>query len=107
MDRVDPLYPYAEHSVVAANAALAEARGDLEAASDAYDDAADRWERFGAVPERAFALLGQGRCLIELARRSEALHVLRQAREIFSALGAAPAFAEAESLFRKATALSS
>ena len=39
-------------------------RGDLQAAADAYADAADRWERFGVVPEQAFALLGQGRCLL-------------------------------------------
>ena len=58
-----PRYPYAEHALVAANAALTEARGDLQTAADAYADAADRWERFGVVPEQAFALLGQGRCL--------------------------------------------
>ncbi len=63
---LEPRYPYAEHALVAANAALAEARGDLQAAADAYADAADRWERFGVVPEQAFALLGQGRCLLGL-----------------------------------------
>ena len=60
---LEPRTPYAEHALVAANAALTEARGDLPAAADAYADAADRWERFGVVPEQAFALLGQGRCL--------------------------------------------
>ena len=60
VDRIEPRSPYAEHAIVAANAALTEARGDLQAAADAYADAAGRWERFGVVPEQAFALLGQG-----------------------------------------------
>ena len=96
VSRLEPRYPYAEHALAAANAALAEARGDLEDAAQAYAEAADRWERFGVVPEQAFALLGRGRCLVALARPSEAVHVLRQAHSIFRALGAAPALAETE-----------
>ncbi len=69
---VDPCYPYAEHALVAAGAALTEARGDLQAAADAYAEAADRWERFGVVPEQGFALLGKGRCLLGLSRPTEA-----------------------------------
>ena len=99
--------PYAEHALVAANAALAEARGDLQAAADTYAEAADRWERFGVVPEHAFALLGRGRCLVGLARPTEASHPLREAREIFERLGAAPALAETDALLRESTALSS
>ena len=72
MSGLEPRTPYAEHALVAANAALTEARGDLQAAADAYADAADRWERFGVVPEQAFALLGQGRCLLGLSRPTEA-----------------------------------
>ena len=104
---LEPRYPYAEHALVAANAALAEARGDLQAAADAYADAADRWERFGVVPEQAFALLGQGRCLLGLARPTEAAPVLQHAREIFERLQAAPALAETDALLQQATALSS
>jgi class 3 adenylate cyclase/tetratricopeptide (TPR) repeat protein len=98
--------PYFEHARVAANASLAEARGD-PAAADVYADAADRWERFGVVPERGFALLGRGRCLVGLARPTEAAPVLREAREIFVQLSAAPAIAETDALLREATALSS
>ena len=104
---LEPRYPYAEHALVAANAALTEARGDLQAAADAYADAADRWERFGVVPEQAFALLGQGRCLLGLSRPTEAAPVLRHAREIFERLQAAPALAETDALLQQATALSS
>jgi tetratricopeptide (TPR) repeat protein len=104
---LEPRFPYAEHALVTTNAALSEARGDLEAAADGYADAADRWERFGVVPERAFALLGQGRCLIGFARPTDAAPVLQRAREIFDALGAAPALAETDALLQQATALSS
>jgi class 3 adenylate cyclase/tetratricopeptide (TPR) repeat protein len=100
-------YPYAEHALIAVNAAITEARGDPAATADAYADAADRWERFGVVPEQAFALLGQGRCLLGLSRPTEAAAVLQDAREIFERLQAAPALAETDALLAQATALSS
>ena len=104
---VEPRTPWAEHALAAANAALAEARGELEAAAEGYADAAERWRAFGVVPEQAFALLSQGRCLTQLGRASEASSVLQQAREIFQALQAAPALVETDQLLRQATALSS
>jgi tetratricopeptide (TPR) repeat protein len=103
----EPRYPYAEHALVAGNAALTEARGDLSSAADAYADAADRWKGFGVVPEQAFALLGQGRCLFGLSRPTEATAVLQHAREIFVRLQAAPALAETDALLQETTALSS
>ncbi|MDP9331573.1 MAG: hypothetical protein M3P11_13185 [Actinomycetota bacterium] len=106
-DGVEPRSPYAEHALVAANAALAEARGGLQAAAEGYAELADRWERFGVVPEQAFALLGQGRSLVGLARAIAAAPVLRGAREIFERLGAAPALAETDALLQQAIALSS
>jgi class 3 adenylate cyclase/tetratricopeptide (TPR) repeat protein len=104
---LEPRFPYADHAVAAANAALTEARGDLQAAADAYSDAADRWDRFGVVPEQAFALLGQGRCLIGLFRATEASSILRHAREIFERLSAAPALAKTEALLQQSIALNS
>ena len=98
VDDLTPRYPYTEHALVATNAALTEARSDLAGAVDAYADAADRWERFGVVPEQAFALLGQGRCLVGLGRSTEAQPVLRRAREIFERLGAGPALGETDAL---------
>ena len=80
----EPRTPYGEHALVAANAALAEARGDLQAAADAYADAAARWERFGVVPEQAFAYLGEGRCRLALDRPAEAALALRRAGTISS-----------------------
>jgi class 3 adenylate cyclase/tetratricopeptide (TPR) repeat protein len=99
--------PYQGHAAVASNAALTEVRGDLQAAAEAYGDAAHRWERFGVVPEQAFALLGRGRCLLGLARPTEASPVLQEARDILDRLGAAPALTEVDRLLQQATSLSS
>jgi hypothetical protein len=104
---VEPRYPYAEDALVAATAAITEAGGDLKSAADTYADAADRWERFGVLPEHGFALLGQGRCILGLSRATEAVLLLRAARQIFERLGAAPALAETDALLQEATALSS
>jgi class 3 adenylate cyclase/tetratricopeptide (TPR) repeat protein len=103
---VAPHAPQAEHALVTANAALAEAGGDLPAAVWGYGDAAERWQQFGAVPEQAFALLGQGRCLTELGRHAEATGALQQASAIFQTLQAAPALAETNLLLQQADALS-
>jgi class 3 adenylate cyclase/tetratricopeptide (TPR) repeat protein len=104
VEGVDPRHPYAQHALVAANAALAEDRGDLQAAATAYAEAADRWKRFGVVPESGFALLGEGRCLLGLARPAEAEDVLRGAREIFDGLDAAPMLSETDALLGEAIA---
>ena len=103
-----PRTPYAHHALDhQPTAALAEARGDHQAAADGYADAAGRWERFGVIPEHAFALQGNGRCLINLGQPHEAAPVLHQARALFDRLGAIPALAETDALLAQATALSS
>jgi class 3 adenylate cyclase/tetratricopeptide (TPR) repeat protein len=96
-------WPYAQHALVAANAILAEARGDTEVARAAYADAAARWERFGVVLEQGFALLGEGRCLIGLSQPTEAARTLQDARVIFERLQAAPTVAEVNVLLRQVT----
>ena len=106
-EHAEPHFPQEEHMVVASKAALAEAQGDLEVAAGGYADAAQRWQAFGVIPEQAFALLGEGRCLALLGRTSEASPVLLQAREIFQKLQAARALGEIEELLEQATALSS
>ncbi len=94
----EPRNPYAEHALVAVNAILTEAHGNPRAACDEYEEAAQRWQRFGVVAEQAYALLGRGRCLAGLGRPAEAGLALRQARRIFETLRAAPALAETDSL---------
>ncbi|MGI8519879.1 MAG: ATP-binding protein, partial [Actinomycetota bacterium] len=100
-------WPYGEHSLVAATAAVSEAQGELAEAADGYGDAAARWESFGHVPERVFALLGRGRCLLRLGSKKEAVAALHLARSIFIDLGAAPSLREVDELLAQGTALSS
>ena len=75
---------------------------DVDAAR-LYEDAAERWREFGSVPERAYALLGQGRCLAALGK-PEAQEPLRVARELFASMGYKPALAETEALLRQSEA---
>ena len=103
----EPRNPYAEHALVAAKAALAEARGELEAATAAYAEATTRWERFGVVAEQAYAILGRGRCLAALGKPAEASLVLGEGRPIFAALQAVSALAETDSLLAGAIAVNS
>ena len=105
IDGVEDRTPFHEHALIAATAALNEASGDHGAAADGYADAAQRWQTFGVVPEQAFALLGQGRCLVALGHMTEATQPLRLARDIFQELQAAPALAETDALLQQATAL--
>jgi len=58
------------------------------------------------VPERAHALWGQGRCLLEMGRSSEAAEPLREARACFANLGAEPAVAVVEELLERLSSLS-
>jgi hypothetical protein len=94
---VEPRYSLDEHALCTARAQLTENAGAYEAAADLYAEAAARWEEFGNVPEHADALLGQGRCLAALAN-PEARRPLRQASDLFKALGYEPALAETEAL---------
>jgi hypothetical protein len=107
IDGVEDRTPFHEHALIAATAALEEAHGRHGAAADDYSDAAQRWHTFGVVPEQAFALLGQGRCLVALGRTTEAVQPLSLSRDIFKDLQAAPALAETDALLQQATALSS
>ncbi len=106
-DTSGPSTPLRAHSKVATDAILMETDGDLEAAEASYADAADRWEAFTMVPERAYALLGRGRCLLELGREADAGSVLGDARRIFEEVGAVPALAEADELLRRSSARTS
>jgi tetratricopeptide (TPR) repeat protein len=103
VEGVEPRTPLAAHVLGTARAALAEAAGDPAEAAERYAEAARRWHEFGHVPERAYALLGCGRCLAALGR-PEAEKPLREARDLFGALAYRPALAEAEALLGPAQA---
>ena len=100
---IDPVTPLAEHVLATSRAQLAEAADDHVDAARLYEEAAERWREFGNVPERAYALLGQGRCLAALGK-PEAQEPLREARELFASMGYKPALAETEALLRKSEA---
>ena len=84
---VEARTPYAEHAHVAANAALAEAHGHHQTAANAYADAARRWGAFGVITEQAFALLGEGRCLLALGNPTRLIR--SSARRAASSSGSA------------------
>jgi tetratricopeptide (TPR) repeat protein len=88
------------HCLVAAHAVLAEARADLEQASTRYEDAADRWARFGVVVEQGHVLLGLGRCLVRLGQ-AEAGQRLAEARAVFARLDARWLVAETDRWLRR------
>jgi class 3 adenylate cyclase/tetratricopeptide (TPR) repeat protein len=95
--RVMPVTRLDEHVLRSARAALAEHDGDLSRAASIYAEAAAGWTAFGCVPERAYALLGGGRCSRALGR-PDVREDLRAAEEIFRRLDYAPALAEAARL---------
>jgi len=102
-DGLELRYPLDDHALCAARAQLAEHAGDHADAATLYAEAAARWHEFGNVPEHAHALLGQGRCLLALGRPG-AEQPLREARDLFAAMGYKPALAETEALLDQTAA---
>jgi hypothetical protein len=76
------------NGVLGAQAILAEAAGDPERAAELYRQAAERWDAYGGVVERAHALAGLGRCAGDQAAAAEA-------RGIFESLGVRAPLADA------------
>ena len=99
-----PIFPLREHALCAARAQLAEHGCEYADAASLYAEAAAHWQEFGNVPERAYALLGQGRCLLAIGE-AEGGEPLRKARELFEEMGYKPALAEAESLLAQVIAV--
>jgi len=106
VEGIEPIFPLREHALCAAHAQLAEHAGDHAGAATLYAEAAARWQEFGNVPERAYALLGQGRCLQALSEPA-AEQPLREAAELFSSMGYNPALAEIEALLQQTTSAAS
>ena len=95
------------HALVTARAVLAEARGNLEDAAQLYAQSAEGWRDFGFALEEGQALLGAGRCSLQLGWTREAAAQLQEAREKFATLWARPLVAAAEALIEQAAALAS
>lgn len=100
---VEPRTPMTRHAFASARAQLAEAAGAHAEAALLYADAAERWQRFGNVPEHAYALLGQGRCLRALGDPA-AEQPLVDARELFAAMGYRPALTATDALLAPSAA---
>jgi hypothetical protein len=94
-------------SLLTARSLIEEARGSLESGVALYQEAVDAWTKLGNLVERAQAVLGEGRCLVQLGRNQEATERLTDARNSFASFGAGPLTAEADEWLARATALSS
>ena len=105
VEGVQPRTPLAQHALAACRAQLAEAARDHAQAAALYAQAAEGYREFGNMPERAYALLGQGRSLLALGQPAEL--PLAQARELFSSMSYKPALAETEALRARASAVAS
>jgi hypothetical protein len=92
--------PLANVSRVVVETELAEARGELLRAAGLYAEAEEGWRTF-SVPERAQALLGLGRCLLELGDVTAADR-LREARGVFASLDARHFLPEVDALLERA-----
>ena len=97
VDGAEPRTPLSEHALSASRAQLTEAAGEHAEAAQLYAEVVERWREFGNVPERAYALLGQGRSIAALGK-PEAEEPLRAARELFASMGFTPAVAQADGL---------
>ncbi len=102
-DDVPDTLPIQQHALCASRAHVAEHAGEFAEAAALYAEAAGRWQQFGNVPERAYSLLGEGRCLLALGRPSADVP-LRQARKLFASMGYRPTLAEAEALLEQTAA---
>ena len=105
VDGIEPITPVQQHALADCHALLAEAAGNDAEAPRLFERAAVRWREFGNVPERAYALLGQGRCLRALDD-PDAEMPLRQARELFASMQYKGALVETELLLAQAAAAS-
>jgi hypothetical protein len=83
---------------LAARAAVAEARSELDCALEMYLEEITHREMRGELPALALSRLGHGRTLAALGRAPEAIRALGRGRELLAALGAVPALAETDAL---------
>jgi hypothetical protein len=103
VDGVEARTPLHAHGLASGRAQLAESDHRYADAVQLYSEAAERWHEFGDVPERACALLGQGRCLHALGDATAKVP-LAQARDLFASIGYKPALAETQKLLAETVA---
>ena len=89
--------PLDDHISASIQALITENAGEHFQAAPLHAEAARRWHEFGNVPERAYALLGQGRSLVVLGDPAAEVP-LTEARDLFASMGYKPALAETEAL---------
>ena len=77
--RVEARTPLSADSLTACRAQIAEAAGRQAEAAELFTESARRWREFGNVPERAYALLGRGRCLVALSKPGQRSRFARRA----------------------------
>jgi hypothetical protein len=97
VDGVDSEIPLYGHVLCTCRAQLAEAEGNHAEAALGYAEAAECWRGFRRVTELAYALLGQGRCMLALGDTGGD-RPLSEARGLFASMGYEPTLSEAESL---------
>ncbi len=102
-DAPEPRSVRTRNALASVEAVAAEARGDLAGAAARYEEVAAAWLAYGSILERAHALLGQGRCGLALGRDG-ADERLREARELFRSLEAAPLVEQVDGLLGDAAA---
>ena len=102
MQGLTPTAPRHRAVLTSARAVMTEARGELAGGATLHREAAKTWSRLGDVVERAWGLLGEGRCLAQLGDGDAAADRLRAAREAFVSFGAEPWVAEADDWLARA-----
>ena len=103
VDSLEPYSPSHQACLASCHAQLAEAAGNRGEAATLYADAAKSWRDLGTVPECAYAVLGQGRCLSALGDPA-AEYPLSEARDLFASMGYSPALAETQALLQQSQA---
>ncbi len=92
--------PRTQHVSATIRAILAEARGEAAESARLYLEAAERWQSFPFVLERA-------QCLLGVARAASDAEAAREAKRLFASLGVRPMELEADAALAAALPLTS
>ncbi len=106
LEGVEGRTPLAEHALYRLPRAARRSRRRLQRGRECLCRGGRALAGVRNVPERAYALLGQGRCLAALGQ-PEAQEPLGEARELFASMGYRPALADTETLLEQTTAAAS